>query len=261
MKNRSNQILLVSLIFIIPKVFASYPATDTYISNHPNTILKSTTSGCHGSESIWRARTKLVGDTSNPDNAYNSYTECIDTGGHITDSVLAKIGKDNLPGYEEIKAAVKEKDDKESFAGLNWGMGLGMTFLSEPIVEEVSIVNNTISVDQEREKRAMVMLESHWFYNDFYNGNVGIGPFLSIGLVGEEGVDPLSAYGGGLMLGFKVPDSDASWNIGVGWFTDTKAVLLKDGLSNGDSTTETDPSTLTHKRDKAGWMLMFSATW
>ena len=43
MKNRSNQILLVSLIFIIPKVFASYPATDTYISNHPNTILKSTT--------------------------------------------------------------------------------------------------------------------------------------------------------------------------------------------------------------------------
>ncbi len=60
------------------------------------------------------------------------------------------------------------------------------------------------------------------------------------------------------MFGFKNADG-TSWNIGIGQFIDTDVPRLRDGLEDGDTTTETDPTKLLTNEDETGIMLMFTA--
>ena len=150
-------------------------------------------------------------------------------------------------------------------AGFRFGVGIALTRLSSTdTIDDISIVNGLVSVNQSSKNHGTLMLETHQFIftgTNRFGNPYGHGPFLAISIADEEGSDPLSSYAVGYMIGFKKEDSSDSWNIGFGGFINTKATVLRSGISDGQATTITDSENLTQDKDKYGWMLMFSSTW
>lgn len=166
---------------------------------------------------------------------------------------------------EEVAKAEKEDSDIKEFGGFRFGVGISMIGMDDDNIENVTIENETIRVNETTRKRGALMLEAHEYIYEtdwkWTGGRVGVGPFLAITITDEEGADPFSSYGGGIMMGWKQPDSKNSWNIGLGAFVNTDHKTLRSGFTNGMTTTETDPSKLLETSDQTGWMLMFSTTW
>tara|TARA_B100001059_G_C17446190_1_gene385111 strand:+ start:198 stop:518 length:321 start_codon:yes stop_codon:yes gene_type:complete len=105
------------------------------------------------------------------------------------------------------------------------------------------------------------MLESHYFFNNDNYEFFGHGPFVAIGIIGEDSIEPLSTFGAGYMLGWKYDqESNVSWNVGLGYYVNTEATLMRDEYSDGMTTTVQDPEKLTYKKDVGALMLLFSAT-
>lgn len=244
-------------------------------------VVKLANGFCHGKDSPQRESLSIKIEEPLANKTYDSYIACLADGGQISEAIKSKLISDGKEGSpEELGAAQengeREVSDRKDFAGINWGVGLAFTRMSSDIIESVSIVSDAdksvVSVDSQRKNRALVMLESHYFWTNAclfgfrtrftcWDEDTGIGPFVSIGVSGEDGVDPLETYGVGLMWGKRLEDSGRSWNVGLGWFQDTKVKVLKSGIANGFVTTESDPTRLTETRDMKGVMLLFSASW
>ena len=90
---------------------------------------------------------------------------------------------------------------------------------------------------------------------------VGVGPFISVSVADTDGGDPFGAYGVGLMMGFKDKKGSGSWNIGFGYFVDTKAKKFRPGIEAGDTTTEQNTDDLLVEHDQGGVMLIVSTSW
>jgi hypothetical protein len=132
----------------------------------------------------------------------------------------------------------------------------------------VDIVNGEVFVKKSRSHRGTFMLESHgffdpeWWTDMFPEGQYsGFGPFVSVILADTEGGDPFSAYGIGLMVGFKDKDDDGGWNLGFGYYMNTEFQELRKGVSEGMRTIETNPENLLVERDRGGVMIILSSTW
>ncbi len=260
MSNKGKILLLVIAGAVsIPNIAigAGKKAND---SAYGGKTVKSQSSGfCHSPDSQSRKTLNVLDDGSN---VYDSVEDCISDGGSLSDTMKAQLrGTEGSVVLDEINAAEennkKKADANAKFAGINWGLGLAFTKLDTKIVQDVSIENGVININHQTENRAIAMVESHYFFPT-KKGTWGHGPFMAIGLIAEDGIDPLSTYGLGYMFGWK-KDDGTSWNLGVGAFTDTEVTQLRDGLNDGDKTTVTDPSKLTTKEDETGWLIMFSA--
>lgn len=168
----------------------------------------------------------------------------------------------------EAKESDEKADDLEDFEKFKLGIGIAFTKLHDQSVDDVDVRDGRIVVTKEREHRGSFMLETHKFFTYqrlsrmFPNTHsVGVGPFISVSVADTDGGDPFSAYGVGLMMGFKDRTGSGSWNIGFGYFVDTKAKKLRSGIEAGDTTTVQNTDDLLVERDQGGVMLIVSTSW
>lgn len=168
----------------------------------------------------------------------------------------------------EAKEADETANDLEDFEKFKLGIGIAFTKLHNQSIDDVDVRDGRIVVTKEREHRGSFMLETHKFFTYqrlsrmFPNTHsVGVGPFISVSVADTDGGDPFSAYGVGLMMGFKDRTGSGSWNIGFGYFVDTKAKELRSGIEAGDTTTVQNTDDLLVERDQGGVMLIVSTSW
>lgn len=256
------RLFFVSLLVVYSpfNIAAVDSATDAFFktTGNENKVIRSINSNyCHPAQSSVRNQVKLQANNSN---VYDTLDGCRADGGEIPPSILESIVAEDPVAKEEEQKKVEKKELQDSYAGFNWGAGLMFANYSERVVQEATINNGVVSVDHEVRTKAVAMLESHYFFVPGDKKVFGFGPFVGIGLVGDDGVDPLSMFGGGVMVGFRKDNSAASWNVGLGYFVDTNAKTLRKGLEDGSATTETDSAKLFKKQDIGGVMLMFSSS-
>lgn len=178
----------------------------------------------------------------------------------------------------------KEKQDSKEFGGLRFGFGLGMSFLGNQI-DEVRILDGNVVVKKQRSNQGRAILESHKFiWTSSYPGDEepiadlqantlskavtrvvgrewGFGPFVTASLADDQGAGLLSAYGIGLMAGFRSKDSSSSWNLGVAWFVDTEVKALRPGIVDGMATSLMNSDDLTKTVDEEGIIIIVSGSW
>ncbi|MBN2131593.1 MAG: hypothetical protein JW741_18995 [Sedimentisphaerales bacterium] len=167
---------------------------------------------------------------------------------------------------DEERAASKEGE--REFAGLNFGIGISLTFDTgkNDRIESASIIDGVVRVDDENDKIARVMLESHYFFtpggrflklDDLYPGRWGYGPFVAL----QPGTDEIiEAVAVGVMVGFRRPndDSGSSWNIGVGYVTDPNEQVLGDGFVANEPPPGTETTVRFKEVSQDGVVLLFS---
>ncbi|WP_299270899.1 hypothetical protein [uncultured Psychrosphaera sp.] len=254
-------ILTILLFFTSQKVISAsliqaLPATQAYLGNHPDVVLKSKLGGCHPKDSLYRSSISLTFDNNgNPTNSYPDVFSCISDGGSFPEEELVKV--DPYVKHELAKKSSIDKTNTE-FAGFNWGAGFAFIGMDEESIKDVSIEDGVISINHSGKKSGVLLVESHYYWTFSKDDSYGFGPYVAIGVIGENGVNPLSNYGGGIMFGGKQIGSQ-SWNIGFGVYVDTETVRLREQFTDGMITTITDPQRLTYKTDATGWMIMFSA--
>lgn len=258
MKNTS---LFMSSMLLSSACLADVKLASTYFSESGNSdkAVKSTTGLCHNADSPSASRVHVKGDGSN---VYPSMKACFESGG--TEPVYYKRTLVDPTEEQEANLAIEkgkqEAESREKFAGLSWAPAMMLIKFHEDIIEDVTIEDEKIVVLHSVDTKAVWGLESHFFFTYGSKKQFGAGPFVSIGLVGEDGIDPLSTVGIGLMHGFRTSSSTVnSWNIGLGYYMNTSAIVLREGLSDGDATEITDSAKLTKKKKIGGFAVTLSA--
>jgi len=248
--------LVIAVILLSMQSFnVSAKNKDTY----PNKVLRSTTNNCWNAASSVFNTVKIQKNAQGSiTNLYDSLVECVDNGGNLKDSMKEYLAITTPDEVSEAEDKEKENIKNKKFFGISWGLGLAFTHLNNSVIREITIEDKKIRIVHETSHKAIAMVESHYFF-ETKDKDFGHGPFVAIGLVGKEGIDPLTTYGAGYMWGWKRDDRGNSWNVGLGVFVDTESNLLSADLSEGDTTTQTDPAKLLKKSDETGLMLMFSA--
>jgi len=206
----------------------------------------------------------------------------------------------NETDREKMRIEVKKDLQKELAAstpdprlgGFNFGIAFTGTFDlgGRDRVKRVELdPNGIVRVTQEDNVRGRIMLEAHYFFppgHRFLGINHvdwGWGPFLAI-LPGSSNV--IDAMGAGLMIGWKynkseseratkaaiegkdkapsVPDwskPGTSFNFGIGAVVDFDAVVLGDGVEDGQPLPPGETTIRTVTTDQTGLLVMFSFTW
>ncbi len=182
------------------------------------------------------------------------------------DSPAARARAAAEAGMTDTEKEANKKGERE-FAGLNFGVGISLTFDtgSNSRVKSASIVDGIVRIDDEDDKVARVMLESHYFFtpegrflgiDTMPPGRWGWGPFVAL----QPGTDEIiEAIGVGLMVGFRRPDeSGSSWNIGIGYVTDPNVEILGDGFVENQPPPGNETAVRLKEISQDGIVLLFS---
>jgi len=158
----------------------------------------------------------------------------------------------------------------EEFAGINFGVGLALTFKhGENRVESASVQNGIVRVDKESNRTPKVMFETHYFFQPRHPNkealtNWGIGPFVAI-QPGDSGGKVIDTYGLGVLIGFRKNGQNgntrSSWNIGVGYLVTTGVKILGDGIEEGQPLPAGEKDVRYKETNQPGWMIMASFSW
>lgn len=163
---------------------------------------------------------------------------------------------------ESGQQANKKLDELDRFENFGFGIALAAIDFDQSVVDDVAIVDGHVRVGESRDIATTVLFESHYFWTiPGLSERIGYGPFVAASLASEAGVNPLSTFAVGGMIGFKRRNTAGSFNIGIGYAVDTDASVLRSGISDGMATDEMDSANLVRKTDVGGLLLMFSATW
>lgn len=172
----------------------------------------------------------------------------------------------DAPSSVTTKSAADLEGEKK-FAGLSFGVGISLTFDTgrNSRIEAASIVDGIVRVDNENDKVARVMLESHYFFvpekkfiglDGLDHGRWGWGPFVAL----QPGTDEIiEAIAVGLMVGFRRPEeSGNSWNIGIGYITDPNVNILGDGFTENQPPPGNETAIRLKEVSQDGVVLLFS---
>jgi len=141
--------------------------------------------------------------------------------------------------HEKDVIAEQAKTDRavQEFLGMRFGVGVGVSYSQDDIISDAEVgAGNVIVSTKDERTQPRVILESHyygWCHSTACNvGSFGVGPFLGIVAKDEK---LLSAFGAGVMLGWKDPKNGENdgWSIGVGAVLDANVKSLADGFEEG----------------------------
>lgn len=264
-----NLLVLLSTFFVSANAFSLNfnskgvlvdKLTQGQIRNDATVVIRSLNSNiCHSLKGGYRDLVSIkFDDNGYPKNVYKNLYSCLNDEGIPNKHESQVLSKEDPVALQEKESAEKKAEIANEYNGLNFGGGIMFSNYSDEVVLDASIDGGFVNVNHEIKNRAVAMLESHYFFTPGEKNIFGYGPFIGIGLAGEDGVDPLSIYGVGVMVGFRKPNESTSWNVGLGYFIDSEAKILKKGLKNGSPTEETDSAKIIVKDDVGGVMLMFS---
>lgn len=150
----------------------------------------------------------------------------------------------------------------------SFGVGISLTFDTgqHSRVKSASIVDGIVRIDDENDKIARVMLESHRFFTPDPNflgidsmgvEKWGIGPFVAL----QPGTDEIiEAIAVGVMVGFRREgdESGSSWNIGLGYITDPNVDVLGDGFVENQPPPGGETAVRLKEVSQDGVVLLFS---
>lgn len=163
--------------------------------------------------------------------------------------------------------------------GLGFGVALSGTFdisKGKRIDGERLDENGIVRVDHNRDVRARIGLETHYFGDcnawgkgllsllaSWSPGECGVGPFVVVNFDQEEIIDEI---GLGLMVGFRKPTNadqkdqfNESFNIGLAMMVDPNAKILGEGVEEGEALdSEIVIRTETKPRYSIGLVLSFA---
>lgn len=175
-----------------------------------------------------------------------------------------------LADTTEMTPEEKASDDKgkRNFAGINFGVGISLTFDTgkNSRIKAASIVDGIVRIDNEDDKIARVMLESHYFFlpdkkflylEGLDQGRWGWGPFVALQPGTEEIIEAVAV---GVMLGFRRPkdETGSSWNVGLGYVTDPNVNILGDGFVANQPPPGNETAVRLKEISQDGVVLLFS---
>jgi len=150
----------------------------------------------------------------------------------------------------------KRKNDLDMLTGFKFGVGvLGAHFHGKKRVEEASVQNGKVQIDDGDNTTAGVVLETHQLFGHLW-GPMYIGPFLGLKTNNEEIIDAAML---GVMFAAKSRDDEkSSFNIGIGYIIDPKVSVLADGFEEGQSLPAGETNVRTKKVTQHGWGVVVS---
>jgi len=173
---------------------------------------------------------------------------------------------------KSIEDETIEKQGQRKFAGLDFGVGISVTFDTgnHDRVQNAEIVDGVVRVTKETNAIARIMLESHYFFTpDNFLGiqaNVdasgenkktfGIGPFMALQPGTKEIIE---AIGFGIMVGWRRDGAGpGSWNLGIGGVVDPNVQILGDGFVANEPPPGSETQVRYKVQDQRGWLFLAS---
>lgn len=187
------------------------------------------------------------------------------------DSPASQEGhRKDLYALEEMQIMVERKITKDegekSFLGLRLGVGVGVSFSEDDVVSDAEIgAGNVIASTKNERQQPRVILESHYYgwtrkgRGDGANRSFGIGPYF--GIVAKES-DLISAFGTGVMFGWKDPDAGdpRGFSIGIGAVLDAGVKSLARGFEDGKRLPAGETSIRFEEKSRWSALLFFTRT-
>ena len=179
---------------------------------------------------------------------------------------------DALPakGSETPAATPAPSASDKFFSDGSWGGGLAVLMRRSKVINDASVVNGTIRVNDEQRYGVKLLVTRHWYVAS--DGKkcktvpvlgTCFGPFLSVGLGGNQGIDMVGA---GVVLGFGNPDTEKDsqnreHNIGIGFAREFHVKVLGDGFSE-NSAPPTGETQIRYKfKDVGAPFLFYTHRW
>jgi hypothetical protein len=163
---------------------------------------------------------------------------------------------------ENAIEAQEKAESKKNFLGVDFGLGLSLTF-DRSRIKEAEVVNGVVRVREEERYIPRVNLETHYFFpmgkqdsGVCSENRCGIGPFLGVLASKDDVVDAVSF---GLATGFrKDAKQSESFNFGIGIVWDRKVKELGDGIRENEPLPAGETQVRFKERGDAGYVLLFS---
>lgn len=182
----------------------------------------------------------------------------------------------------KVFAQDSDADGNQEFMGINWGIGIGAAFGNGPDrISEAEMVNNLVRVKDDVTNTPRLVLEVHDFmyklrpiseWRESGQGNVtdanvspdyrwGVGPFVAVnfGSTGSE-ASTLTSFGGGIIFGRRMRNSDRSFNIGLGYMLDANVKQFGDGIHKNMALPEGETEIRFKEESESSFIIFFSTT-
>jgi hypothetical protein len=138
---------------------------------------------------------------------------------------------------DQADEKVAETGAQASFMGMNFGLGVGVSYSQHKIVSQAEVAQNgTIRAVKDETQEPRVILETHYYgwcsSRKCKTGEFGIGPFF--GIVAKSD-NLISAFGAGLMVGWKdaAKADSQGFSVGLGAILDSDVTSLAKGFEEG----------------------------
>lgn len=151
------------------------------------------------------------------------------------------------------------------FIGINWGLGLAFTDIGgSSYIEEAKLVDGLVRVEKSFNSSASLMFETHYFIKESFFGGTdksyGHGPFAALEFANEDRTS-IGSFAVGWMWGFRTNKlQKESWNIGVGYYVNTKVRQLGDGIVEGQPLPGNETEIRFKEVDRSGLAVLISYT-
>lgn len=169
-------------------------------------------------------------------------------------------GLKSNPTTLEAQEQVEQLESQQSFLGQNFGVGFGVSFYDDEIVNDAEIVNGIVVAKSKRREEARVLLEFHTLIacsNGRKSGDFGCGPFAAIAAKDDE---ILGGVGLGWLWSWRNKNSDngTGFSVGIGAIVDNDVRDLADGFRVGSAPPAGETSIRYTDETKVSYLLFVS---
>lgn len=167
-------------------------------------------------------------------------------------------------GVMKLRAENKFAEVPEGLQNLGFGVGIGLSGLFRPEVNEVVMENGTVRITDEQWTRREFWLETHYLIYQSclfdINRPYGHGPFAAVSVLNDQGL--FNSVGLGWLVSLKRTEATdlentSAFNVGVG-VQFTGFDVLRDDLVEGEKIPAGAESNLLKRVDGLGWLIMVS---
>ena len=166
----------------------------------------------------------------------------------------------STPTAVDAQEQVESLEGKKSFLGQNFGIGFGVSFYDDEIVDDADIVNGVVVAKSKKREEARVLLEFHTL-TACKNGKAdfGCGPFAAI--AAKEN-DVLGGIGLGWLWSWrnKSKNDGSGFSIGLGAIVDNDVRDLASGFKVGEAPPDGETSVRYTDETKVSYLLFISNT-
>lgn len=190
--------------------------------------------------------------------AAKQYRTCLALDGDKTPQEMFAFK--STPVAADAQEQVDDLKGKKSFLGQNFGVGFGVSFYDDEIVDDADIVNGVVVAKSERREEARVLLEFHTLIacnNGRKSVDFGCGPFAAIAAKDD---DILGGVGLGWLWSWRNKGSTdgTGFSVGIGAIVDNDVRDLADGFEVGLAPPEGETSVRFTDETKISYLLFIS---